>query len=83
VAARFHLLGAAGSGYGLRLPLQEVHLSGPKGTLTVRNFTTDAPLEGLLPAGGLDFGVGATLVLPPEALGGAYSGTFRVEVIYN
>jgi hypothetical protein len=83
VAARFRLQGASGSGYCLRLPRQEILLTGAKGSLPVKDFTADAPLEGRIPPGGLDFGVGATLTLPPSAVSGAYSGTFRVEVLYN
>lgn len=83
VAARFLLRGAAGSGYSLRLPREDVLLSGLLGRLHARDFTTDAPWVGRIPAGGLEFGVGATLTLPANTPGGTYQGTFRVEVDYN
>lgn len=83
VAARFRLQGTPGSGYNLRLPRQEVFLTGPGAPLPLRDFQSDVPLEGRLPGGGLEFGVGATLVLPARAPSGAYVGSFRVEVDYN
>ncbi|MFZ1375479.1 MAG: DUF4402 domain-containing protein [Geothrix sp.] len=83
VAARFLLRGAAGSGYSLRLPREDILLFGRTDKLHVRDFTTDAPWVGRIPAGGLEFGVGATLALPANTSSGTYQGTFRVEVDYN
>lgn len=82
-AARFRLQGSPGAGYGLRLPRQDILLIGPGPALPLREFRTDVPLEGRVPPGGLEFGVGATLVLPAQATSGAYTGSFRVEVDYN
>ncbi len=83
VAARFVLRGATGSGYSLRLPREDVLLVGLTDELHVRDFTTDTPWMGRIPAGGLEFGVGATLALPANTSSGTYQGTFRVEVDYN
>jgi len=52
--------------------------------MQIQNFTTNAGSTPILnPAGGvLDFNVGADLIVNASQLGGSYSGTYTVTVIY-
>jgi Mat/Ecp fimbriae major subunit len=59
-------------------------LTGPGTAMQIQNFTTNAGSTPILnPAGGvLDFNVGADLIVNASQLGGSYSGTYTVTVIY-
>jgi hypothetical protein len=52
--------------------------------MQIRNFITNAgPNPTLTPAGGaLDFNVGADLIVNASQIGGSYSGSYTVTVIY-
>jgi hypothetical protein len=59
-------------------------LTGPGTAMPLGNFTTNAGANPTLqpPAGQLDFNVGADLSVNAGQLGGNYSGTYTVTVIY-
>jgi Mat/Ecp fimbriae major subunit len=59
-------------------------LTGPGTAMPIQNFTTDAGASPTLapPGGALTFNVGADLVVNSGQLGGSYSGTYTVTVIY-
>jgi hypothetical protein len=58
-------------------------LIGPGASMQVRNFTTDAGANPVLTnAGTLDFDVGGDLVVNANQVGGSYSGSYTVTVIY-
>ena len=59
-------------------------LTGPGAAMTVQNFTTSAGASPTLDHnnGTLDFTVGADLLVNASQLGGNYSGTYAVTVIY-
>ena len=60
-------------------------LAGPGAPMTITNFTNNAgATPTLAPAGGqLTFSVGADLLVNAGQVGGSYSGTYTVTVIYN
>jgi hypothetical protein len=80
--ASFLLLGPAGTGFSIQLP-QKVLLMGPGQPMRLEDFTCSVPTQGVLPAGGLAFGVGAALVVPSHQNPGVYRGTFTVTVNYQ
>jgi hypothetical protein len=80
--ATFQLLGPIGTSYSIQLP-QRIQLMGLGQPLRVEGFTCSVATNGILPAGGLTFGVGAGLVVPPEQVPGVYRGTFMVTVNYQ
>lgn len=80
--AAFQLQGPVGTSYSIQLP-QSILLVGPGQPLQVMGFICSTPKNGVLPAGGLTFGVGAGLVVPPQQVAGVYRGTFTVTVNYQ
>lgn len=80
--ATFQLVGPVGTGYSIQLP-QSVHLQGQGRSLQVERFTCSVATTGVMPAGGLTFGVGAGLVVPSEQAPGMYRGVFQVTVNYQ
>ncbi len=79
--ASFQLDGPVGTSYSIQLP-KSVQLLGRGQSLRVENFTCSTPMSGVLPSGGLRFGVGAGLVVPPDQVPGVYRGVFTVTVNY-
>jgi len=80
--ATFQLQGPVGTSYSIQLP-QKILLQGVGQPLRVEGITCSVATNGVLPAGGLSFGVGAGLVVPPDQLPGIYRGTFVVTVNYQ
>lgn len=80
--ATFQLLGPEGTGFSIQLP-QTVQLIGRGEPLRVEGFACSTATSGVLPAGGLTFGVGARLVVPAEQVPGVYRGVFMVTVNYQ
>lgn len=80
--ASFNLQGPAGTQFNITLPNRLI-LAGPGAPLAVTGFTTDSPLTGILPPGGLRFRVGGTLEVAPHAAPGLYKGTFQVTIAYQ
>jgi hypothetical protein len=80
--ATFQLVGPVGTGYSIQLP-QTIQLQGQGRSLRVERFTCSAPTTGVMPAGGMTFGVGAGLVVPPEQAPGMYRGVCQVTVNYQ
>lgn len=81
-AGRFHVTGT--NNCTVTISFTAGSLTGPGTAMQIGNFTTDAgATPTLAPAGGaLDFNVGADLVVNPSQVGGSYSGTYTVTVIY-
>lgn len=79
--ATFDLQGQAGTAYSIRLP-QSCLLTGPGEAIKVEQFTTNVPINGVLKTNGLQFGVGAQLLVRPSQIPGNYSGYFTVSVDY-
>ncbi len=79
--ASFQLDGPVGTSYSIQLP-KGVQLLGRGQSLRVENFTCSTPMSGVLPPGGLRFGVGAGLVVPPDQVPGVYRSVFTVTVNY-
>jgi hypothetical protein len=80
--ASFLLQGPVGTSYSIQLP-QKILLIGPGQPLRVETFTCSVATHGVLPAGGLAFGVGAGLVIPQNQAAGIYRGVFTVTVNYQ
>lgn len=80
--ATFQLQGPVGTGFSIQLP-QKMVLTGAGQPLRVEGITCSVAANGVLPAGGLSFGVGAGLVVPPDQAPGIYRGTFTVTVNYQ
>jgi hypothetical protein len=80
--ATFQLQGPVGTSFSIQLP-QNILLIGPGQPLQVLGFTCSTPQNGVLPAGGLTFGVGAGLMVSPQQVSGIYRGTFTVTVNYQ
>jgi hypothetical protein len=79
--ASFLLTGPSSSVYSIILPAA-AFLTGPAGTMQIRDFTCSQPKSGFLPNGGLIFQLGAGLVVPAAQPSGNYQGTFQVTVVY-
>lgn len=80
--AAFFMSGSPGICYSLELP-GKVVLTGPGASIDLQDFHCNVPLQASLPAGGLGFLVGASLVIPPGQEPGLYRGTFMVSVDYQ
>lgn len=84
-AAQFTVRGTPNERFGVSLPDVDVLLTGPGTSLIVNTFTTnhDSSVDRLNGLGEKIILVGATLHIPANQTGGAYSGTFSVTVSYN
>lgn len=80
--AAFLMSGSPGVCYSIELPVK-VLLKGPGTFLELQAFHCNVPMQASLPAGGLRFLVGASLVIPPGQAPGLYRGTFMVSVDYQ
>jgi hypothetical protein len=82
-AASFAVSGAPNTTYAILLP-GSVTLTGPDGSMQVKDFTSSVDDSGLLSAAGKQpFSVGATLHVAADQPVGVYRGTFAVTVTYN
>ncbi len=79
--AQFSLQGPPGSSYSIQLPSQ-IQLTGPGTPMRVDGFQASVALVGMLPPGGLTFGVGGRLTVDAHQRLGEYRGTFTVTVCY-
>lgn len=79
--AEFLLSGSTGTCYSIDLP-QKVLLRGPGALIEIQDFHCNVPLQANVPAGGLRFQVGASLLIPAHQEPGLYQGTFTVSVDY-
>lgn len=79
--AQFAIAGYPGTTYTIQLP-KSTKLAGPGASIGVEDFTCSTALSGALPPGGLNFGVGASLMVQAAQAPGAYRGTFMVTVNY-
>lgn len=80
--AEFLLSGSVGASYSIELP-KRVLLKGPGALLEMQDFHCNVPLQAGLPAGGLRFQVGASLLIPTNQEPGHYQGIFMVSVDYE
>jgi len=80
-AGKFHVTGRRNCAVAISFVAGS--LFGPGASMQVRNFTTDAGANPILSsAGTLDFDVGGDLVVNANQVGGSYSGSYTVTVIY-
>lgn len=80
--ATFTIQGPEGTCYHIQLP-DRILLAGPGAPIPVEAFTCSTPLAGSMPTGGVNFGVGARLLVQRDQTPGAYRGIFLVAVIYQ
>lgn len=82
-AAAYFAYGVPNSPISIVLPT-ETTLSGPSGSMVVRDFVSSAGGTSRIEQQGYTiFSVGATLAVPAGQLPGTYNGTFAVTVAYN
>lgn len=62
---------------------RRVTLAGPRGTIAVDGFASDAPGAGVLWTGSRDIRVGARLVLPGGLPPGTYTGSYELTLENN
>lgn len=84
-AGQFRVTGK--SGCSVTISFGAGFLTGPGTAMQINNFTTNAGTNPTLNQvsgnqGRLDFNVGGDLVVNPNQVGGSYSGTYTVTVIY-
>lgn len=79
--ALFSLQGPPGASYAIQLP-DRISLTGPGAPMIVEGFACSVELAGALPPGGITFGVGGRLIVPPDQRLGSYRGVFTVTVSY-
>jgi hypothetical protein len=79
--AEFLISGSMGACYSIELP-KRVMLTGPGTSLEIQDFHCNVPLQAIVPAGGLRFQVGASLLIPSNKEPGLYQGVFMVSVDY-
>jgi len=81
-AGQFNVSGT--NGCAVTISFTPGSLIGPGAAMAITNFTTNAgPTPVLTPAGGqLNFSVGADLRVNAGQVGGSYSGSYTVTVVY-
>jgi hypothetical protein len=79
--AEFLISGSLGACYSIELP-KKVLLKGPGALIEIQDFHCNVPLQASVPAGGLRFQVGASLLVPSNQEPGLYQGVFTVSVDY-
>lgn len=82
--AAYAISGVPAAGLSVAITPSAITLSGPRGTLTVSDFTLNKPMPIVLDGtGAASFAIGATLFVSAGQLPGNYTGTFDVTVAYN
>lgn len=80
-AGQFRVTGKQGC--AVTLSFLQGSLTGPGAAMTINNFTNSAGATPTLDSTGtLNFNVGADLLVNSSQVGGSYSGTYSVTVIY-